>query len=433
MKIFKQPLFFAALAVFAVGFALLAGFQLDINAPELLSGLAFAGVGDINDVSKKIEGIEASLTKFQEQAKLEIENTGKVSTETKNALDKLAEQQLDVANRLLAIEQKSGTPAGQQADNSWGKQFTNSDSYKSYIGGNTSKARFEVQNNTVLTTGASISADRKAFVPGAFQPLTLESLLPSAPTSSNAVEYVRELLWTNNAAETAEGAAKPESSITFELKTMPVSTIAHWIKISKQLAADAPALAAYINNRMVYGVDHKVERQLAIGDGTSPNISGLFDTGNFTPHGIADAALTPFTANVHLKKFVLIRKIIAAMWASGYTAEAILLNASDWADMELALLTVSSNIIRIGTDSMGVTRIWGIPVIQSIGIAADTFLVGAFQQGCTKHERQGVVVDMSESDSDNFTKNLITVRAERRLALTVEVPAAIVGGDLTPV
>jgi hypothetical protein len=43
-----------------------------------------------------------------------------------------------------------------------------------------------------------------------------------------------------------------------------------------------------------------------------------------------------------------------------------------------------------------------------------------------------VVVDMSESDSDNFTKNLITLRAERRLALTSEVPAAIRGGDLTP-
>jgi hypothetical protein len=43
-----------------------------------------------------------------------------------------------------------------------------------------------------------------------------------------------------------------------------------------------------------------------------------------------------------------------------------------------------------------------------------------------------VTIDMSESDSDNFTKNLITIRAERRLALVTEVPGAVRAGDLTP-
>jgi hypothetical protein len=39
---------------------------------------------------------------------------------------------------------------------------------------------------------------------------------------------------------------------------------------------------------------------------------------------------------------------------------------------------------------------------------------------------------MSDSDENNFQLNLITLRAERRLALTVEKPAAIRFGDLTP-
>lgn len=37
-----------------------------------------------------------------------------------------------------------------------------------------------------------------------------------------------------------------------------------------------------------------------------------------------------------------------------------------------------------------------------------------------------------DSDSGNFTKNLITIRAERRLALATERPAAVRAGDLTP-
>ena len=38
-----------------------------------------------------------------------------------------------------------------------------------------------------------------------------------------------------------------------------------FIKISKQLAADAPALAAYVDQRMKYGVNLKVETQLVSG------------------------------------------------------------------------------------------------------------------------------------------------------------------------
>ena len=382
----------------------------------------------IEAIAQKIEGIENALSQFQQQAKLEIENTGKTSTETKSALEKIGEDQRDIAARLLSIEQKGGMPSGKPENASWGKQFVNSANYQSYVQGNSQRARFEVQNNTITGSDTTVPPDRKtAIVPGPEQVLTLESFLNSIPTSSNAIEFTKEASFTNNAAETAEAAQKPESSLTFSLVSMPVSTVAHWIKISKQLASDAPALAAYINNRMVYGVNRKVETQLATGDGTAPNISGIFDTGNFTPHGYADAAL-----GTVLKKFVLIRKIIADLWTSGYPADAILVNPGDWATMDIERIIAPNLNIPATVDSLGNTRLFGLPVIPAVGVASETFAVGAFRMACTIHNRQGVMVDLSESDADNFTKNLVTVRAERRLALTVEVPAAIRGGDLTP-
>jgi HK97 family phage major capsid protein len=73
-----------------------------------------------------------------------------------------------------------------------------------------------------------------------------------------------------------------------------------------------------------------------------------------------------------------------------------------------------------------------VPVIQAIGMAADTFQVGRFSEAYMVYNREGVTVEMSDSDSDNFTKNLVTIRAERRLALATEKPAAVRGGDLTP-
>jgi HK97 family phage major capsid protein len=100
--------------------------------------------------------------------------------------------------------------------------------------------------------------------------------------------------------------------------------------------------------------------------------------------------------------------------------------------MEIDLLTASVNSVRVSTDANGVTRVWGLPVIQSIGITADQVVVGNFAQAYTVYNREGVVVELSDSDSDNFTKNLVTVRAERRLALATERPAAVRAGDLTP-
>ena len=61
-------------------------------------------------------------------------------------------------------------------------------------------------------------------VPGASQILTLEALIPALPTASNAIEFTKEASFTNNAAETAEGAAKPESAVTFALVNMPISS-----------------------------------------------------------------------------------------------------------------------------------------------------------------------------------------------------------------
>ena len=76
--------------------------------------------------------------------------------------------------------------------------------------------------------------------------------------------------------------------------------------------------------------------------------------------------------------------------------------------------------------------LYGLPVVASNAITADQVLVANLTMAATLHNREGIVVEMSDSDGDNFQRNLITIRAERRLALTVEVPAAIRYGDLTP-
>ena len=378
-------------------------------------------------IMKALDSVEAKLSAMSAKADGEFITVGKTSADTKAALDAIGIEQRTLADRILSIEQKSTAQPETKELSTWGDQFIKNARYADFAGGNLNKLRVEIKNTLTGSDTNVAPARQAAIVGGAFLPFSMEALLPSTTTSSNAIEFTKEASFTNSAAEAAEGAAKAESALTWSLVNMPVSTVAHWIKISKQLAADAPALAAYVNTRMRYGVNQKVDAQLVVGDGTAPNISGTYDTGNFTAHGIANAAL-----GSTLKKFVLIRQVMAALYSAGYPADAIILNPADWAAMEIELMTTAAGQTLYSVAEGGVPRLFGVPVVQAIGMAADTFQVGRFSEAYMIHNREGVVVEMSDSDSDNFTKNLITLRAERRLALATEKPAAVRGGDLTP-
>lgn len=382
----------------------------------------------IEQVMKAMDGVEAQLKAMAAKADGEAATLGKVSADTKTALDSIGVQQCELADRLQQLEQKGFTQQPEQkADQSWGAQLVKNDKYADFAGGNLAKMRVEVKN-TLVGADATVAPDRKpGIVGGAFQPFSIEALLNSVPTSSNAIEYTRENVFTNNAAEAAEAAQKGESSLTWTLVNQPVSTVAHFIKISKQLAADAPALAAYVNTRMRYGVNQKVDIQLVVGDGTGANIAGMYKSGNYTAHGYANAALGSV-----LKKLVLIRKIMADLKTAGFPADAIIMNPADWAAIEIELFTTAAGQTLYNVNAQGQAFLFGLPVIEAVGMAVDTFQVGRFSEAYTLYNREGVVVEMSDSDGDNFQKNLITLRAERRLALATEKPAAVRGGDLTP-
>ena len=385
-----------------------------------------------------VDKLEIKMKTVSEQADGQVKTVGKVSEDTAKALESFGNEQKLLADRMLQLEQKGGAKKDtDRPDVSLGGQAVAHEAFKAWKEGGRTKIRMELdtadfkkKNTVVEGTGSGSNAmvapmRLPEVIPGPFRTLKVEDMLLSATTDTNAVMYTRELSFTNNAAEVAEAAAKPETSITFELKTVPVQNIAHWIKISRQLSMDAPALAAYINNRMRYGVNKRAEDQIIAGNGTDPNIAGILATGNYTAHGYANSNLG--TVN---KILFLIRKIIADLATSDYPADMIILNPQDWATIEL--LTDSQGRYIIGNpQQVAQPMLWGLPVLTTNAMPVDTVIVMS-RMAATVYNREGTVIEMSESDSDNFTKNLITIRAERRLMLAVEIPAAIRAGDLTP-
>ena len=284
--------------------------------------------------------------------------------------------------------------------------------------GKNDRAQMEVKNT--ITTAAVAQTTR---IPGMIVPpqraMTIRDLITAGTMDGNALEYVRETGFTNNAGMVAEGAKKPESALTFDSVTTSPKVIAHWIKASRQVLDDMPQLQSHIDGRLIYGLKLKEESQILNGDGTGQNLAGII------PQASAYAApLTIANATrIDVLRLAMLQAVLAEYPASGFT-----LNPTDWAGIELTKSTDGQYII--GVPQSGTTpTLWGLPVVQTQAITVGKFLTGAFAMGAQVFDRWQSRVEVGY-ENDDFTKNLVTILAEERLALAVYRPEAFVYGSL---
>lgn len=382
-------------------------------------------------IMKALDGVEERLKTWQDKADGELKTLGKVTQDTKTALDNMGLEQREMADRLLKLEQrKSATGEEPTVEDGYGEQFVKSANFEQFVKAEArGRMRVELKNTVTNPIANTYSERRPTLVEGPTRVFTIEQQLTRIPTTAPSIDWTRENVFTNAAAETAEGAAKPQSSITFTTGTMPVSTVAHWIKITRQLALDNAALAAYINRRMVYGVNLRVETQLLTGNGVAPNINGLLNTGNFTAHGYTAASLT--AAGVTNNRFDLIGKAMGDAALADYPADTVILNTGDFWTMRLAKDTQGRYLLG-DPGSGAMPGFFGARAIPSNAMPAGNVWVGNLAEAATLWTREGISVEMFDQDENNAQLNLITIRAERRLALTVEKPAAGRYGALVP-
>lgn len=388
----------------------------------------------LDAIMKAVEQVETKIADMSGKANEEIKNLGKVTADTKTAIDNLGVEQRTLADRLLQIEQKSSAKNDDAPKvETYGALFVASPEFKSYLpnlGKTISKVGIEVKNTISNAVGNTFSERRPGIVEGAFREFTIEDLFISLPTASNSIDYVRENVFTNAAAETAEAGQLPQSAVTFTPESMPVQNVGHFLKITRQLAQDNASLAAYVDRRMIYGVNLRVENQLIAGNGTAPNLSGLTKAGNFTAHNYTAASLTALGLSP-TNRLDLIGKMIGDCAVADYAADVVILNTADWWTLRLAKDGQGRYLLG-DPASAAPPMIWGRPVVASNAMVAGKVWVGSLKQAATLHNREGVLLDMSDSDENNFQLGLVTIRAMRRLALTVEKPAAARYGDLVP-
>ena len=368
-----------------------------------------------------------------------VSNDSKASVEAVKAeMKTLGEKQLELSRELASLQQKSAQQGEViNADKSVGAQYVNSNAYKA-LKGNVSKVErareiISTKAATPTTSTATTGTTRNTIAmptqlagiydENAEMPLVIEGLIPHIPVTSSSVQYLKNSAFTNGAKVVAEGTAKPESTFQFKLATANIETIAHYTKITEQLAQDAPAVQAFINAKMIYGLQLKIDEQLVNGTGAeSSQLTGLLATTNSTDYSADLDALKPSIKT--MADFAL--GIKTKLETIGYAPKYLILNPIDWAG--LALMKDTNGLYILGGPvAVAGKTLWGMSVVTTPSVPQGKYLMSDFALGATIFDRQEVAVEI-DREQDDFTKNLFTIRVERRLGLAVENPKAIGGG-----
>jgi len=388
----------------------------------------------IKAVEAQVLATHNDLKAWIEKANEEVKAAGSASAETKAAVDKIAEKANDVADRLATLEQKQAAHfEGAKETKSIGDMLVDSEEFKAVQKRRSGSARIEVKTAIVNATPSMsqplVAGHRlDGIVTEPNRPLRVRDILNVSRTTSNIVWFAKENVFTNSAAVvvggsptvSAENVTKPESAITFTSDSENVVTIAHFIPISKQVMDDSAQLASHVNGRLMYGLKLVEEDQLVNGAGALGTITGLW--ASRTAYSQAQSP------NEYTTRLDYIADAIRQAESSNYQPNAILLNPQDW--WTLVLVKDSEGRYLIGQPQGVIPRtLWGLPVVTTNTMTAGRFLV-LDTNSCEIWDREDASVEVSYEDSTNFQKNMVTVRAEERIAFTVYRAGGIIGGTL---
>lgn len=355
-----------------------------------------------------------------------------LSNSIKEQADEALLKMNGLKEQLDQVEQKLARNGGDGDDSqkSIGEQFLESEGYKAFAATGFSKtARAgDMQVKATLTSATTDAAGsvgdavQNTRLPGILplpqRRLTVRDLLSQGRMDGSTLEYVKETGFTNNAAPVAETAAKPESDLKFDLMTTSAKVIAHWMKASRQILSDASQLRSTIDQRLLYGLAYKEEGQILNGDGTGQNLLGIIPQATAFSAPIALASPT----SIDVMRLAMLQAALAEYPATGHV-----MNPIDWAWIET--LKDSEGRYIIGNPQGTITpTLWGLPVVTTQSMTVDKYLTGAFKLGAQVFDRWDARVEAGYVN-DDFTKNLVTILAEERLALAVYRPEAFIYGD----
>lgn len=243
--------------------------------------------------------------------------------------------------------------------------------------------------------------------------LVIRDLFLIGRTSESNVEWVRESAVTGTPADQGtQGSEKAEMDFDFTLESSAVRTIAGYAKASTQILSDVAQMQSYLNGRMTQKLLEAEEASILLGSGVN-SILGVI------PQATAySSALEAQIVSGTVTPVDRVRVAITQVYNANGIPDGLVFSPTDWATIELSK-TDDGAYLFVNPVSGADPRLWGFPAAVSNALTSPQSLVGAFRSGAQIWDREDASFMVSTQNEDDFIKNMVTLKAEERLALTV--------------
>ena len=375
--------------------------KLGENTSELIKSEMKALEDKYNALEEKANGVDAIIAEEVKKVKEEMEAELKAIQDHANKLDvKMKEK----------VERKSVNQ-----DELKSLIVENYDSIKEVKKGKPVSIESKAVGN--MTLGVNLSGDQPRdysmnVVTFPNQLVNLADLTQSITISGGTYTFPREGAGEGSIAAQTEGSAKSQRDYDFTMVDVSTNFIAGYAIYSKKMANNLPFLESFLPNALRRDY-WKAE-------------NSIFNT------ALAAAATASTEIITGQNKIEMLIAEIAKLEGSNYMPNTIVVTPADFYDI---LVTEKSTGAGYGlpgvvTNNGGSLSINGIQVVKATWLAANKYYVGDFSR-VRKVVTEGLSVEFSSEDQDNFIKNNITARVESQVALAVEQPAAVIYGDFT--
>jgi len=246
----------------------------------------------------------------------------------------------------------------------------------------------------------------------------IRDLILQGTTSMTAIEYIRETAFDDQTDVTAEGAEFNQSDFDLTAYTANVRKITTYIMLSEEMMDDVEGMTSYILARLPGKINKDEDTQILKGAGTGQNLSGLSTNATAYSDNLADT---------NVQRIDVLVDAVRQVVDDEHTPSAILLNP---ADFYLIALTKDSNAQYILPWFLGVNQpqLAGVPVVMSTAQTSGVFDI-VTREAAQVFFRKELTVEFSNQSEDNFIKGMVTVRAQKRLALAIYKPTALLTGS----
>lgn len=287
----------------------------------------------------------------------------------------------------------------------------------------------QFRNATQTSSGLTSIEYKPGIAMLGVRPLRIKQIIPGGVTESTTIRSRVENAFTDDATSVAETGTLANVAVSYEEVDNPVKDLGGYIEMSENLMADYLAIGSFINMRLPYKVERVTDYQLINGAGAGSDLVGILSRAGVQTQAKAGDS----QADAIFKAITFVRTVpngVQANAGGGYDPDYIIVHPYDWETLRLAKDANGqyyaggpfTGAYGNGAAYPNVSVLWGLPCVQTTAIPQGTALVGAFQECAQYFQRQGLTIEMTNSNGTNFIQRIITLRAAERLALTVDLP-----------